>query len=414
MLILSVALLAAVLAVAVLRSGGWTEAVVAVPAAALLIGVGAISPAAAADEVRHLLPVVAFLAAVLVLARLSDDEGVFAAAGRLMARGSRGDPKQLLRQVFLVAAVVTAVLSLDATVVLLTPVVLATTRTLRVAPRPHVYAGAHLANTASLLLPVSNLTNLLAFGSAGVSFTRFTMLMALPWLVSIALEYCIFRRYFRHDLTPAVDPITDPPAAGVPVFALTVLATTLAGFAVTSLFGIEPVWAAAASALVLAVRGLARRGWATVGHIAFAVNVPFLAFVLALAVVVRSALDNGLADATTHLVPSGSGLLTMLALAAVAALLANAVNNLPAVLLLLPLVAPGGTAAVLAMLIGVNIGSNLTYVGSLANLLWRKVLHANDVEDGIRTFTLLGLCTVPITLTFAVASLWLSLQVFGT
>jgi arsenical pump membrane protein len=82
--------------------------------------------------------------------------------------------------VFAVAAGTTAVLSLDATVLLLTPVVLATASRLRTNARPHVYACAHLANSASLLLPVSNLTNLLAFDATGLSFARFAAMMALP------------------------------------------------------------------------------------------------------------------------------------------------------------------------------------------------------------------------------------------
>jgi len=77
-------------------------------------------------------------------------------------------------------------ISLDATVVLLTPVVLLTAQTLRVRPRPHVYACTHLANSASLLLPIANLTNLLAFAASGLAFTRFAGLMTLPWLVAIA------------------------------------------------------------------------------------------------------------------------------------------------------------------------------------------------------------------------------------
>ena len=109
---------------------------------------------------------VAFLAAVLVLAKLCDDEGLFDAFGAMMARASSGRPVGLLGQVFVLAAATTAVLSLDATIVLLTPVVLATARTLTVPVRPHAYATAHLSNTASLLLPVSNLTNLLAFAAA--------------------------------------------------------------------------------------------------------------------------------------------------------------------------------------------------------------------------------------------------------
>ena len=61
-------------------------------------------------------------------------------------------------------------------------------------------------------------------------------------------------------------------------------------------------------------------------------------------------------------------------------------NNLPAVLLLVPLVAGGGAGSVLAVLIGTNVGANLTYIGSLANLLWRNVLHDNDSNDGVGRF----------------------------
>jgi len=279
--------------------------------------------------------------------------------------------------------------------------------------RPYAYATAHLANCASLLLPVSNLTNLLAFHQAGISFTKFTAVMALPWLGAVGTVYVVFRWFFARDLRVTPDPEQPGAAPRPPVFVLVVVGFTLAGFAVSETVGVAPAWVALAGAVVLAIRSLAR-GHTSVLDIGRSVNVSFLVFVLALGVVVQAAVLNGMGHAMSTVLPTGSGLLALLGIAAVAALLANVVNNLPATLVLLPLVAAGGQAAILAVLLGVNIGPNLTYVGSLSNLLWRRVLRQYDVEAGVAEYTRLGLCTVPAALVVAVLALWASMRLLGT
>ncbi|WP_418960551.1 SLC13 family permease [Streptomyces tritici] len=409
---LSVAALVVVLVCAVVRPFRWPEAAFAVPAAALVVVAGAIPMADVRDEAARLGPVIGFLAAVLVLAKLCDDEGLFHACGTWMARWSRHRPRRLLGAVFALASAITAALSLDATVVLLTPVVFATAARMGARPKPHVYASAHLSNTASLLLPVSNLTNLLAFTAAGLTFTRFALLMTLPWLAAIAVEYAVFRRFFARDLDAPAEPVEPDEPPELPLFALVTVAATLVGFAVASAIGVDPAWAAAAGATVMAVRALARRH-TTPAAIVRSAAVPFLAFVLALGIVVRAVVDQGLGEALGRLVPDGTSLPALLGTAALAALLANLINNLPAVLALIPLAAPSGPGAVLAVLLGVNIGPNLTYAGSLATLLWRRIAHGHDHEIRLREFTLLGLLTVPAALLAATVALWISLEVIG-
>lgn len=143
----SVTLLVAVLTWAVIRPFGWPEAVVAVPAAVIVVGVGALSVADARGELAELAPVIAFLA-VLVLALVRRRGAVRVVRG-VVVSGGQGQPASLLVAVFVVAAVVTAVFSLDATVVLLTPVVFATAARLGVRARPHILACTQLSNTGS-------------------------------------------------------------------------------------------------------------------------------------------------------------------------------------------------------------------------------------------------------------------------
>ncbi len=371
------------------------------------------------------------------------------AAGARLATASRGSPLRLLAGVFGLASATTAVLSLDTTVVLLTPVVYETAGRLRVPPKPHVYACTHLANSASLLLPVSNLTNLLAFSVSGLTLTKFTALMALPWVVAIAVEYAGFRLFFAADLFgpysslpsgrsagadpvrsagapsgqtprqtprqssgPSAEPDLDQPE--ISWFALVTVLATLAGFVLTSFAGVNPAWAALAGACVLGARELARRQ-VTALDLIRAASLPFLLFVLGLGLVVQGVTAHGLGTVVGQLIPGGSSLLVLLAIAGVSAVLANAVNNLPAVLILLSVLAargvPPAPGPLLAVLIGVNIGPNLSYPGSLANLLWRRLLAARDHATDLGEFTRLGLLTVPAALILATAALWAGLQV---
>jgi arsenical pump membrane protein len=409
---LALTALGVLLAVAVRQPRALPEVVAAVPVVVLLLAVHAISFADARSEVEKLGPVVGFLAAVLVIADCCAGEGVFRAAGDVVARRAGRSSPRLLLGVVLLASVTTALLSLDTTVVLLTPVVIAAVRSNGARPRAPLYATAHLANSASLLLPVSNLTNLLAVALVPVSFLRFSALMALPWLVTIAVEAIGIRSVFAADMSVPLGATELEPTRFPPV-ATTGLVLTVIGFGVASAVGVEPVWAATAGALGLVAYRFAKRR-TTVIAVARSTAASFCLFVLGLGVVVRAVADDGLAKPIRHVVPSGHGYLALLGTAAVAAVIANLINNLPATLLLVPVAALGGVGPVLAVLVGVNIGPNLAYPGSLATLLWRRGVESVDGVPTIRDFTVVGLATAPAAIVAATAALWLSLRVIGS
>jgi arsenical pump membrane protein len=234
--------------------------------------------------------------------------------------------------------------------------------------------------------------------------------MALPWLVVVAVEYLVFRRFFASDLRTPARP-TAVAAVPLPRFALAVLGATLIGFAVASSLGISPAWVAVGGALVLATPRVVRTP-RSAGRILLETNPPFCAFVFALGVVVLGVRRHGLDVAIAGLVPHQADLLGLLWVAVLAAVLANLVNNIPATLVLVPAVAhsPG---LVLGVLIGVNVGPNLTYVGSLATLLWRQILHAHDARPAVGDFLKLGIMTVPAALVAGVVALWIGVKVFG-
>jgi arsenical pump membrane protein len=410
-LALALVILALTLGAAVTRAPYASEAAAAAAGALVLMALGAISLSRAGDAISSLAPTVGFLAALLLIAEGARREGLFEAIGALMESRSRDSAARLLGLVVAIASAVTALLGLDATAVLLTPIVLVTARRMHADPRPHIYASGHLANSASLLLPISNLTNLLAFHAAALSFSHFAALMLLPTLGVVGVEWLVLRRFFASELARPRGQVAAAPRPQLPRGAIVLLSATMIGFALSSVVGVAPVWVAAAGAAAFSVRGALRR---EVGAAALvrAAEPAFLVFVLGLGVIVAGAAHDGLSSAVSHLLPGGASLPALLAVAALSAVLANLVNNLPATLILLPAAAAsGGTAGLLAMLIGVNVGPNLTYVGSLATLLWRRVLAAEQTDVQLGEFTRLGLLSVPPALAVAAALLWLALRI---
>lgn len=398
------AALLVLLATAYVHPSARVELAVGLGAAAAVLPLGILTREDVESTLRHLGPVVAFLVSILVVADVCARAGLFAAAAARVRAASGGRPALLFTGVFLLAAAITVGLSLDATVVLLTPVVLAAAAAAGTSRRPGAYACLRMANSASLLLPVSNLTNLLAMPHLDLTFGGFALVMGPVLAVVLAVEYAVLRLLFRRELAVTPVPGADDPAPAVPWVPVVVVSLMLLGFGAGSPLGVEPFWISTAAALVL-VGWAARRRLLSVPQAVHAAHPAFAVFVLCLGLVVAALADGPLGDRIADLVPGGTSFADLLGIAVLATVLANLLTNLSATLLVVPLVAPLGEAAVLAALLGLNIGSGLTYTGSLANLLWRRGLVRLGERPSMREFHRVSLVATPVSLVAAVAAL---------
>jgi arsenical pump membrane protein len=312
-------------------------------------------------------PAFALVAGLLLIGATAAQEGLFAAAGALAAR-MRCGRLALLVTLLLVEAAVTAVLNLDTAVVFMTPVLLHAARARGLGEDPFLYGAVFMANSASLLLPGANLTNLIVLAhEPHVAGSTFAARLAPAWAVSIALTIA-FVALLRGDVHPEpyAPPRFAPRLGTAAVAAAAVLVLVLARPALPVL------------ALGIAVALVARTSPRVL-------NPPLLAGVFAVAV---------LLGALARAVDLGALTVGRWATAWIAAGSAVVVNNLPAAVLL----SAHPPAHPRALLLGLDLGPNLAVTGSLSALFWLQVARATGARPSILRYSLLGAVLVPATL----------------
>ncbi|WP_075888950.1 SLC13 family permease [Actinomyces provencensis] len=348
-------------------------------------------------------PVLLFALAVTVVAELASNAGVFVQVASRVALLARGRTVVLWLLVVGLAILSTAFLSLDTTAVLLTPVVVLLAVQARVRPRPFALTTVWLANTASLWLPVSNLTNLLAMHRLGEGGVRgFVEVMWVPALVATVVPVVLLFLLFRGQVSGEFAP-KPPPVAPDPLLFRICGATIALLLPMLVLMGGEP-WIPACVAAVVIVGVFA---WRRPSALRWGVlPVPLMLFASGLFLVVETAHSLGTTTPLGVLAGEGEGPVALLRLSAVGALGANGVNNLPAYLALEPLA--DSPLRLAALLIGVNAGPLVTPWGSLATLLWHQRLQAMGASISWRAFMLLGVVAAPLTVGLGAAGLWLA------
>ncbi|MEV4834227.1 MULTISPECIES: SLC13 family permease [Nonomuraea] len=351
----------------------------------LFVATGLLPLPDAAESLAEIGPLLVFLVGIIVLAELTKEAQVFDAIAARVAVLGRGNYVALFLLCTAFASFITIFLNLDTTAVLLTPVMLALASRARIAALPLAMTTIWFANTASLLLPVSNLTNLLAMDEIGLSPLEFAARMWAPQLVSIVVTMAFLWAFFwrrgeRRELRytpPVLQPVGDRVLFGAASAACLL-------FIVALLARVEVGVAAVAAALVVvvafAVRDRARLTWGLVPW-------QLLVFVTGLFLVVPTLSRYGLADLMNWLLGTDRDPYRT---AAVGAGLSNVINNLPAYKAVEEVIPPGDRGQLFALLVGTNVGPVITPWASLATLLWFESCRRHGLRVPMRRFLLTG------------------------
>src|SRR5579884_3104575 len=415
--VLTIGVLILTIVILVTRPGEVNEGLAAMAAASavLLLGTATLSDVwAAASQTAGIL---VFLLAMMAVALVAEEAGCFDWAANQAVALSRGRGHLLFLNLYLLGALVTVFLSLDVTAIMIAPVVCVLVSRWRLSAIPYVMGCAFVANTASMFLPVSNLTNMLVYSLLHVPFWAFVRWMTIPnllaMIVNLLVFFALFRREIpRHFSLPDSEASSQPEIVGLRVAGLG-LGTVVVGLVVVGALGLPLYLPAVLGALVLAPIALVRRDLTTERLLqGVAWSLPL--FVVGMYTVVVAADRYGLHEIWKGLLAGSAGLSSFPGLLIIAfgtAVGANLVNNIPMSLVAIAALgsAPAAVAQrpALASLIGTNVGPNVTVFGSLATMLVMYAANRRGFKVNPIEYLKIGLLTTPLMILASTLGLWL-------
>ena len=390
----------------------WPEAVWAGSGAVALVLFRLLAPSDAWAGVLKGLDVYLFLIGMMALAEVARREGLFDWLASLAVRGAKGSASRLFVLIYLVGIVVTTFLSNDATAVVLTPAVYAAAKAAKAEPLPYLFICALIANAASFVLPISNPANLVVFAAHMPPLGPWLMRFGIASIASIVVTFLVLRWSQRELLRDAIEADVEKKALSFSgkIAGLGIVLTGIALITASALdLQLGPPTFAAGLLTVLAVLIIKREGpWDTMKDISWSV-LPLVAglFVLVEALEksgVLTLIGDGLKQLATRSDATAGWVGGI-----VVAIATNFVNNLPAGLLAGAAVQSAHVHDKVAgaILIGVDLGPNLSVTGSLATILWLNAIRREGEDVGFWTFLKLGLIAMPPALIAALAGLLL-------
>ena len=397
----------------IVRPFNWPEAIWAVAGAVILVVAGLLPWHDALVGVGKGTDVYLFLTGMMLLAEIAREEGLFDWLAAVATKRAKGSPTKLFLLIYLVGTVVTTFLSNDAAAVVLTPAVAAAVKTAKAKdPLPYLFICAFIANAASFVLPISNPANLVIYGAHMPPLLQWLPRFALPSLASILVTYAVLR-LTQNKLLKADEIEADvevPDLKGTGKLAAAGLGLTAVALLVSSGLDIQlglptAICGALTAAIVLIVKKA--NPWGTIKDISWAV----LPLVAGLFVMVEALDKTGLIKMISDLLHDAAQRSASEAAwggGVAIAFLCNIMNNLPAGLIAGSAVQTAHVPdqVTSAILVGVDIGPNLSVTGSLATILWLTALKREDVSVGAGAFLKLGVLVMPPALILAIAGLF--------
>lgn len=409
-LIATCAIAALAAAGVVIRPFRLPEAVWAVIAAVLLVALGLLPVSGAWTGIAKGTDVYLFLIGMMLIAEIAREERLFDWLAAIATRMAGGSPYRLFALIYVVGTVVTAFLSNDATAVVLTPAVAAAARTAKVKDAlPYLLICALIANAASFVFPISNPANLVVYGRTIPPLLEWLPQYLPPSVAAIVVTFIVLlwtqRAALKEPIGPDV-PIPHLPRGGR-IAAIGIVATTIVLLAASYLdwpLGLPTAIAGAVTAMAVVIREQ-KTPWRTLTHISWSV----LPLVGGLFVIVE-ALDRagviGMLRDQLHQIAQQSAAQAAWVSGIVVGIASNLINNLPVGLIAGSTVQSDGLPPEVtrAVLVGVDVGPNLSVTGSLATILWLIALRRDGYHVGALDFLKIGALVMPPALLAAIGT----------
>jgi len=416
-MLLSLIIFIPAITLVMIRPRPLNEATAAALGAILMIIAGVISPLQTWEVLKGSANILLFFLGLMLISIVAEKAGFFAWCAVKAVKAARGRGTLLLAIVFGLGTLITAFFSNDATALILTPIVFNLVSRLKLNAVPYVFACAFIANTASVLLPVSNPVNLLAVEQFNITLGEYLKYLFIPSLLTISVNIGLFYLIFRRLISSVSKETIQNEPVKVDKFFLSIsagLAITALGYIMVSIYGLSLAYPAMGGAIFLLACGFGFRRL-KISTVTSGISWYLFLFIFALTLLIKGlenagvtrALADGLSELASHGTLAALGSLTI-----GTALGSNLVNNWS--MMMISLSSLNGLAAgseldkilVYGTIIGADIGPNITILGSLSSMLWLVLLRQRGLEIRPLDYLKLGIVVTPVILIVGVLSLY--------